>query len=71
MTMKDWAEHLDRILTMSGEQLLEGNGSVSHKQAVDKATDEYKKYKSRTLSTVEEDYLDSIKLIGKKANKKH
>ena len=29
MTMQDWAEHLDRILTMSGEQLLIGNGSVS------------------------------------------
>ena len=53
MTMKDWAEHLDRILTMSGEQLLQGNGSVSHKQAVEKATTEYKKYKARTLSEVE------------------
>jgi len=41
MTMKDWAEHLDRILTMSGEQLLQGNGNISHKQAVDKASDEY------------------------------
>jgi len=40
MTMKDWADHLVRILTMSGEQLLLGNGSISHKQAVDKATDE-------------------------------
>ena len=29
MTMKDWAEHLDRILTMTGEQLLQGNGSMS------------------------------------------
>ena len=28
MTMRDWAEHLDRILTMSGEQLLQGNGSI-------------------------------------------
>ena len=45
---------------MSGEQLLQGNGSISHKQAVDKATGEYKKYKARTLSTVEEDYLNSI-----------
>ena len=35
MTMQDWAEHLDRILTMSGEQLLIGNGSITHKQAVD------------------------------------
>ncbi len=39
MTMKDWAKHLDCILTMSGEQLLQGNGNISHKQAVDKAID--------------------------------
>ena len=70
MTMRDWAEHLDRILTMSCEQLLQGNGSISHKQAVDKATDEYKKYKARTLSTVEEDYLNSIKILEKKTDKK-
>ena len=70
MTMKDWAEHLNRILTMSGEQLLQGNGSISHKQAVNKATDEYKKYKAR-LSTVEEDYLNSIKMLEKKTDKKH
>ena len=70
MTMKDWAEHLDRILTMSGEQLLQGNGSVSHKQAVDKATAEYKKYKARTLSEVEKDYLDSIKMLEQKTEKK-
>lgn len=70
MTMQDWADHLDRILTMSGEQLLQGNGSVSHKQAVDKATDEYKKYKAKTLSEVEEDYLNSIKMLEQKAEKK-
>lgn len=70
MTMKDWAEYLDRILSMSGEQLLQGNGSISHKQAVDKATDEYKKYRARTISDVEEDYLNSIKMLEKKADKK-
>ncbi len=70
MTMKDWAEHLDRILTMTGEQLLQGNGSISHKQAVNKATDEYKKYKARTISDVEEDYLNSIKMLEQKADKK-
>ena len=58
------------LLYTSGEQLLQGNGSVSHKQAVDKATDEYKKYKARTLSTVEEDYLNSIKILEKKTDKK-
>ena len=69
MTMKDWAEHLDRILTMSGEQLLIGAGCISHTQAVNKATEEYKKYQSRTLSEVEKDYLDAIKAIEDKAEK--
>ena len=64
MTMKDWAEHLDRILTMSGEQLLQGNGSVSHNKAIEKATTEYKKYQQKTLSDVEKAFLDSIKQIG-------
>ena len=70
MTMKDWAEHLDRILTMSGEHLLLGSGNVSHKQAVDKATMEYRKYKEKTLSLVEKDYLESIKMLEKKTEKK-
>ena len=70
MTMQDWAEHLNRILTMSGEQLLIGNGSISHKQAVDKATLEYRKYKERTLSEVEQDYFDSIKMLEQKTEKK-
>ena len=66
MTMNDWAEHLDKILTMSGEQLLQGNGSISHEQAIKKATTEYKKYQQRTLSDVENDFLDSIKEIESK-----
>ena len=70
MTMQDWSAHLDRILTMSGEQLLIGNGSVSHQQAIDKAADEYRKYKVRTISEVERDYLDSIKLLEQKTDKK-
>ncbi|MCM1219421.1 MAG: virulence RhuM family protein [Lachnospiraceae bacterium] len=69
MTMKDWVKHLDRILTMSGEQLLSGNGGVTHKQAVEKATGEYKKYKERTLSDVEQDYLNSIKILGRRTDR--
>ena len=65
MTMEDWAKHLDNILSVTGEQLLTGNGTVSHKQAMDKAEEEYKKYKEKTLSEVEKDYLESIKLLEK------
>ena len=61
MTMQDWAAHLDRMLTMSGEQLLTDAGSISHEQAMQKATEEYKRYKARTLSSVEQDYLLCVK----------
>ena len=64
MTMQDWANHLDNILTMSGEKLLTGNGTISHEQAIKKVEGEYKKYKARTLSDVENDYFESIQLLG-------
>lgn len=66
MTMADWSVHLDRILTMSGENLLIGAGSISHEQAMDKAKSEYKKYQARTLSDVEREYLDCIDELNRK-----
>jgi hypothetical protein len=66
MTMKDWAIHLDRILTMSGEKLLHNAGSVSHDKAIEKATIEYKKYQHRTLSEAEKNYLASLKTMEQK-----
>ena len=67
MTMEDWAKHLDGILTSTGENLLIGSGTVSHLAAMNKAETEYKKYKTKTLSSVEKDYLDSIKALEQKA----
>ncbi|HPG72805.1 MAG TPA: virulence RhuM family protein [Bacteroidales bacterium] len=68
MTMKDWAEHLDKILTVSGEKLLQGAGSVSHEIAIEKATTEYKKYQQKTLSEAEKNYLESLKILENKTN---
>jgi len=70
MTMSDWAKHLDGILTSTGEKLLVGNGSVSHLQAMEKAETEYKKYKAKTLSDVENDYLNSIEELSSHYGKK-
>jgi len=70
MTMKDWASHLDRILTMSGEKLLQSAGNISHDKAIEKATNEYKKYQAKTLSEAEKNYLESLKAIEQKAKKK-
>ncbi len=66
MSMKDWEEHLDKILTMSGEKLLPGRGSISHEQAIEKAETEYKKYQQKTLSEVEKSYLETLKMISEK-----
>ena len=67
--MKDWAKHLDNILTMSGEKLLQGAGSVSHEKAINKATTEYKKYQQKTLSEVEKSFLETLKAIEKNSKK--
>lgn len=65
MTMEAWAKHLDGILTSTGEQLLVGNGAVSHQQAMGKVESEYKKYKAKTISDVEKEYLAAIEEIAK------
>ncbi|SIO29712.1 virulence RhuM family protein [Fibrobacter sp. UWB11] len=70
MHMSDYVEHLDKVLSSTGEKLLDNAGSVSHKQAVDKALDEYRKYQVLTLSPVEKAYLETIKSIEKKVKKK-
>lgn len=69
MYMKDYIDHLDSILSSTGENLLLNAGSVSHTQAIEKATQEYKKYQAQTLSPVEEEYLQLIKSTGKTAKK--
>ena len=48
---------------MNGDPLLIGNGTVTHEEAMKKAETEYRKYKNRNLSEVEQDYLNSICLL--------
>ncbi len=70
MYMRDYIEHLDKILASTGEEVLENAGSISHKQAMEKAVAEYRKYQEATLSPVEEAYIESIKSIEKEAKVK-
>ena len=63
MYMSDYVEHLDNVLKTTGEKVLQGAGTISHAQAIEKATEEYRKYQSQNLSPVEEEYLESIKNI--------
>ena len=70
MYMSDYVEHLDNVLKATGENLLEGAGSISHAQAMTKANEEYQKYQIQNLSPVEQEYLTTIKSIEKKAKEK-
>jgi len=70
MYMRDYIEHLDRILESTGEEVLNNAGRISHNQAMEKAVAEYKKYQAITLSPVEEVYIETIKNIEKEAKNK-
>jgi hypothetical protein len=70
MYMTDYVSQLDNILSSTGEKLLTDVGRISHQQAMDKAKAEYRKYQMKTISLVEQAYLDTIKSLQKKAKKK-
>ena len=70
MYMSDYVRQLDTILSSTGEALLEGPGTVSHQQAMDKAREEYRKFQVRELSPVEQAYLATIKDLNDKAKSK-
>ena len=68
--MADYVKQLDRLLTADGRKLLEGAGTVSHKQAVNKAEAEFRKYEVENLSPVENEYLENVKALQKQVKKK-
>ncbi|MDE6256158.1 MAG: virulence RhuM family protein, partial [Muribaculaceae bacterium] len=70
MYMENYVKQLDSILSSTDEALLNGPGTVSHQQAMDKAREEYRKFQVRELSPVERAYLDTIKSLNAKAKNK-
>ena len=70
MYMEDYIRQLDLILTSGGRKLLEGAGTVSHQQAIEKARNEYRKYQTNELAPVEKAYLETVKDISKKTKNK-
>lgn len=70
MYMSDYVEQLDKILSSTGKGILENAGSISHKQAVEKAEAEYQKFIQKNLSPVEKEYLEVIKNLEKTAKEK-
>ena len=70
MYMDDYVKQLDSVLSSGNRKLLTGAGSVSHKQALEKAKSEYRKYQEITLTPVEKAYLESIKDVSKEVKRR-
>lgn len=69
MYMSDYVSQLDSILQSGGRKLLSNSGTISHEQAIEKAKKEYRKYQEGTLSPVEKEYMETIKIADKEAKK--
>ena len=67
MYMRDWIAELDKFSGLYGQGTLQGAGSISRKQAEQKAEREYRAYEARILSPVEQAYLESVKVLEKTA----
>ena len=65
MYMEDYVNQLDMVLSSGNRKLLMDAGNISHKQAIDKAKSEYRKYQENTITPVEQAYLDTIKEVVK------
>ena len=70
MYMDDYVKQLDSVLSSGNRKLLTGSGSVSHKQALEKAKSEYRKYQEITLTPVEKAYFESIKEVSKEVKRR-
>ncbi len=73
MYMKDWVARLDDFLKMTGKEILNHSGTISHNQAIEKAKTEYNKYKEtikEELSNVEKDFIHQLENTEKKIVKK-
>jgi hypothetical protein len=72
MYMSDWIARLDDFLKMTGKEILATAGKISHEQAMQKAHDEYEKYKENSkdeLSKVERDFVEYIDSAAKRLKK--
>ena len=63
MTMNDWVEALDNQIIAHKRNVLIGKGSVSHKEAIEKAEKEFEIYRKREMQLLESDFDREIKKL--------
>ncbi len=69
MKMQDWVEELDNQILLNRRKILEGNGKISHEEAIKKAEKEFQTYREREMKELQSDFDMLMKsLPNKKEN---
>ena len=63
MTMADWIAALDDQILRLRKNILEGGGSVSHQEAIEKAEREFEIYREREMRMLESDFDKAVKRL--------
>ena len=63
MTMADWIAALDDQIIRLRKNILEGNGSISHQEAMEKAEREFEIYREREMRLLESDFDRVVKQL--------
>lgn len=66
--MNDWVKELDNEILMNRRKLLEGNGKISHEEAIKKAEKEFKIYRDREMKELQSDFDLMVKSLPNKNN---
>jgi len=66
MKMKDWVEELDNQILLNRRKILEGNGKISHEEAIAKAEKEFQIYREREMKELQSDFDMLMKSLPNK-----
>ena len=66
MKMQDWIEELDNEIVHNRRKILEGNGKISHEEAIEKAEKEFKIYREREMKQLQSDFDMLMKSLPNK-----
>ena len=66
MRMSDWVSELDNQILLNRKKILEGNGKITHEEAIKKAEKEFKIYRKREMKELQSDFDLLMKSIPNK-----
>ncbi len=66
MKMNDWVAELDNQILLNRRKILEGNGKISHEEAIKKAEKEFQIYREREMKELQSDFDLLMKSLSDK-----